>query len=89
MLEAVKDPKVVKLDVRDVDEWIGASSSQYGCSISCPRKRMHLGARWLEWYRTTMQAGQDRAGLQEQGGDSGGVPDSWDYPGDTGDPVLL
>jgi thiosulfate/3-mercaptopyruvate sulfurtransferase len=27
MKTAVADPKIVKLDVRDVDEWIGESSS--------------------------------------------------------------
>jgi len=50
MLDAVKDPKMVKLDVRDVDEWIGASSSPYGVDF-CPRKGRIPGARWLEWYR--------------------------------------
>jgi thiosulfate/3-mercaptopyruvate sulfurtransferase len=50
MLAAVDDPNVVKLDVRDVDEWIGASSSPYGVDY-CPRKGRIPGARWLEWYR--------------------------------------
>jgi len=50
MLEALKDPNVVKLDVRDVDEWIGTSSSPYGIDF-CPRKGRIPGARWLEWYR--------------------------------------
>jgi thiosulfate/3-mercaptopyruvate sulfurtransferase len=50
MLEAVEDPSIVKLDVRDVDEWIGASSSPYGADF-CPRKGRIPGARWLEWYR--------------------------------------
>jgi len=50
MLEAIKDPNVVKLDVRDVDEWIGESSSPYGKDF-CPRKGRIPGARWLEWYR--------------------------------------
>src|SRR5262249_15763960 len=36
--------------VRDVDEWIGASSSPYGVDF-CPRKGRIPGARWLEWYR--------------------------------------
>ena len=38
------------LDVRDVDEWIGDSSSPYGKDF-CPRKGRIPGARWLEWYR--------------------------------------
>ena len=50
MLAAVGDDKVVKLDVRDVDEWVGTSSSPYGPDF-CPRKGRIPGARWLEWYR--------------------------------------
>lgn len=50
MLEAVNNPEIIKLDVRDVDEWIGASSSPYGVDF-CPRKGRIPDARWLEWYR--------------------------------------
>ena len=50
MLAAVDDDSVVKLDVRDVDEWIGVSSSPYGPDF-CPRKGRIPNARWLEWYR--------------------------------------
>ena len=50
MLAALDNCNVVKLDVRDVDEWIGASSSPYGKDF-CPRKGRIPGARWLEWYR--------------------------------------
>lgn len=50
MLKAVEDPAVAKLDVRDVDEWIGESSSPYGKDF-CPRKGRIPGARWIEWYR--------------------------------------
>ena len=50
MLAAVDDPAVVKLDVRDVDEWVGTSSSPYGPDF-CPRKGRIPGAKWLEWYR--------------------------------------
>jgi thiosulfate/3-mercaptopyruvate sulfurtransferase len=32
MLSAVGNPEIVKLDVRDVDEWVGTSSSPYGNS---------------------------------------------------------
>jgi thiosulfate/3-mercaptopyruvate sulfurtransferase len=38
------------LDVRDIDEWIGESSSPYGKDF-CPRKGRIPGAVWLEWYR--------------------------------------
>lgn len=57
MLEAINDPNIIKLDVRDVDEWIGASSSPYGADF-CPRKGRIPGARWLEWYRM-MKPGHD------------------------------
>jgi len=50
MKAAVADPRVVKLDVRDVDEWIGESSSPYGKDF-CPRKGRIPGAVWIEWYR--------------------------------------
>lgn len=40
----------VLLDVRDVDEWIGESSSPYGKDFA-PRKGRLPGAKWLEWYR--------------------------------------
>ena len=38
------------LDVRDIDEWIGDSSSPYGRDFA-PRKGRIPGAKWLEWYR--------------------------------------
>ncbi|WP_457092395.1 sulfurtransferase [Microvirga sp. P5_D2] len=50
MKAAVADKRIVKLDVRDVDEWIGESSSPYGKDF-CPRKGRIPGAVWLEWYR--------------------------------------
>ncbi len=50
MLAALDDPSVVTVDVRDVDEWVGTSSSPYGPDF-CPRKGRIPGARWLEWYR--------------------------------------
>ena len=50
MLEALNHDGIVKLDVRDVDEWIGTSSSPYGPDFA-PRKGRIPGAKWLEWYR--------------------------------------
>lgn len=50
MRAAVDDPGIIKLDVRDVDEWIGTSSSPYGPDF-CPRKGRIPGAVWIEWYR--------------------------------------
>ncbi len=50
ILTALETPGAVLLDVRDVDEWIGESSSPYGKDF-CPRKGRIPGARWIEWYR--------------------------------------
>lgn len=50
MKAAVGDAGKVKLDTRDVDEWIGESSSPYGKDF-CPRKGRIPGAVWIEWYR--------------------------------------
>ncbi|MBW8329289.1 MAG: sulfurtransferase [Thiobacillus sp.] len=57
MLAAVKSGSATLLDVRDVDEWIGASSSPYGPDF-CPRKGRIPSARWIEWYRL-MKPGAD------------------------------
>jgi uncharacterized OsmC-like protein/rhodanese-related sulfurtransferase len=54
MLAALKDPSVVKLDVRDYDEWIAESSSPYGKDFA-PRKGRIPGAVWIEWYRMMQQ----------------------------------
>jgi len=50
MKAAVADRNIVKLDTRDVDEWIADSSSPYGKDY-CPRKGRIPGAVWIEWYR--------------------------------------
>jgi len=50
MKQAVGNSKIVKLDTRDVDEWIADSSSPYGKDF-CPRKGRIPGAVWIEWYR--------------------------------------
>ena len=49
MLTALGSDTVL-LDVRDIDEWIGDSSSPYGKDYA-PRKGRIPGAKWLEWYR--------------------------------------
>jgi thiosulfate/3-mercaptopyruvate sulfurtransferase len=46
----VADMNIVKLDTRDVDEWVAESSSPYGKDF-CPRKGRIPGAVWIEWYR--------------------------------------
>lgn len=48
--EALDNPEIALLDVRDIDEWIGSSSSPYGVDF-CPRKGRIPGAVWIEWYR--------------------------------------
>jgi len=50
VLAALDDKTTVLLDVRDIDEWIAASSSPYGKDF-CPRKGRLPNARWIEWYR--------------------------------------
>ncbi len=50
VLASLDDASIVKLDVRDVDEWVGISSSPYGVDF-CPRKGRIPGAVWIEWYR--------------------------------------
>lgn len=50
MEKALADPAIVKLDVRDVDEWVGTSSSPYGPDFA-PRKGRLPNAKWIEWYR--------------------------------------
>jgi thiosulfate/3-mercaptopyruvate sulfurtransferase len=57
MLAAVDNPGIAILDVRDVDEWIGESSSPYGKDF-CPRKGRIPGAVWLEWYRMMKPTGE-------------------------------
>ena len=47
---AALNTDTVLLDVRDVDEWIGDSSSPYGKDFA-PRKGRLPGAKWVEWYR--------------------------------------
>ncbi len=56
MMTAIDNPAIVKLDVRDVDEWIGESSSPYGKDY-CPRKGRLPNAVWLEWYRMMKPTG--------------------------------
>ena len=57
MLAVLDNSDIVKLDVRDVDEWVGSSSSPYGIDF-CPRKGRIPGAVWLEWYRM-MKPGEE------------------------------
>lgn len=83
MLEALDDAAIVKLDVRDVDEWVGASSSPYGIDY-CPRKGRIPGAVWLEWYRMMKpskkgQVFKSKEELQAECATVGITPDSTVY----------
>ncbi|WP_042342461.1 sulfurtransferase [Calothrix sp. PCC 7507] len=49
MLQALDDPSIIKLDVRDRIEWLGLSSSPYDPDF-CPRKGRIPNAVWLEWH---------------------------------------
>jgi thiosulfate/3-mercaptopyruvate sulfurtransferase len=49
-VQAALGTDVVLLDVRDIDEWTGESSSPYGKDFA-PRKGRLPGAKWIEWYR--------------------------------------
>ena len=50
MLQAIDNPEIIKLDVRDSEEWLGLSSSPYNPDF-CPRKGRIPNAVWLEWHR--------------------------------------
>jgi thiosulfate/3-mercaptopyruvate sulfurtransferase len=49
MLQAIDNPAIIKLDVRDRNEWLGLSSSPYSPDF-CPRKGRIPNAVWLEWH---------------------------------------
>ncbi len=87
MLAAVKTGGAALLDVRDVDEWIGASSSPYGPDF-CPRKGRIPGARWIEWYRL-MKPGRGRARVQVAGRSARRMPHRGHHAGHAGDRLLL
>ena len=67
MKAAAQTTRTVKLDVRDVDEWIAESSSPHGKDF-CPRKGRIPGAVWIEWYRM-MKPTPTWSDVQIQGGD--------------------
>lgn len=50
MLEIINDEKIITLDVRDKDEWVGISSSPYGIDFA-PKKGRLPNAVWIEWYQ--------------------------------------
>lgn len=48
MLASIDDPGIVRLDVRDEEEWGAESSSPYGVDFS-PRKGRIPGSTWIDW----------------------------------------
>lgn len=50
MLQAIDNSAIIKLDVRDRNEWLGLSSSPYTADF-CPRKGRIPNAVWIEWHR--------------------------------------
>jgi len=50
MIDAMNDESIIKLDVRDKDEWIGISSSPYGLDFA-PKKGRIPNSIWIEWYK--------------------------------------
>ncbi|MEH2281431.1 MAG: sulfurtransferase [Nostoc sp.] len=50
MLQAIDNRAIIKLDVRDSEEWLGLSSSPYAVDF-CPRKGRIPNSIWLEWHR--------------------------------------
>ncbi|MAD41819.1 MAG: hypothetical protein CL623_05455 [Arcobacter sp.] len=50
VLSYIDNPKVIKLDVRDKDEWVGISSSPFGMDFA-PKKGRLPNAIWIEWYK--------------------------------------
>ena len=87
MLAAVKDESVVKLDVRDIDEWIAESSSPYGKDF-CPRKGRIPGAK-MDRVVSHDETDTVRPDDQEQGGGAGGMRDGRHHAGYAGCALLF
>jgi hypothetical protein len=81
------DDNIVKLDVRDIDEWIAESSSPYGKDF-CPRKGRIPGAKWIEWYRM-MKPTPEGPMIKSQGRDPRGMRDRRHHAGNAGLHLLL
>ena len=63
VLAALGRSDITLLDVRDIDEWTGESSSPYGKDFA-PRKGRLPGAKWIEWYRFMKPGGAAGMGPQ-------------------------
>jgi len=88
MLAAVGKPGIALLDVRDVDEWIGESSSPYGKEF-LPAQGPHPRRRLARMVPVHDEAHRGRAALQVQGRNPGGMRDRRHHPEHPGLSVLL
>lgn len=73
MLEALDAPDVVKLDVRDREEWVAESSSPYGVDFA-PRKGRIPGSTWIDW-NLLLTLGEETAGTFRVAEDKGDFKD--------------
>lgn len=60
MFALLDDPNIIRLDVRDEEEWMGESSSPYGVDF-VPRKGRIPNATWLDW-NLLLTMGQETKG---------------------------
>ena len=87
MKAAVADPNIVKLDTRDVDEWIADSSSPYGKDF-CPRKGRIPGAVLARMVPDD-EAHAERADVQVARRNPRRMRDRRRHAGDAGRALLL
>lgn len=73
MLDAIRTPEVVKLDVRDKEEWVAESSSPYGVDFA-PRKGRIPGSTWINW-NLLLTLGEETAGTFRVAEDKGDFKD--------------
>lgn len=73
MLGILDKPGVVKLDVRDEEEWKAESSSPYGVDF-VDRKGRIPGSTWIDW-NLLLTLGEETRGCFNVGADKGGFKD--------------
>lgn len=56
VLGSLSDPAIMKLDVRDYEEWMGQVASPQDV-VPCPRRGRLPGAVWIEWRRLLTRTG--------------------------------
>ena len=83
MLTTLDDPNVVRLDVRDEEEWMGESSSPYGVDF-VPRKGRIPNATWLDW-NVLLTMGRETKGTFNVTADKGDYKDLAEIEGSLAD----